>query len=84
MVKKNIVEKIENQIFEQTKDYVKSKLVRKALRIGEVSILVILGFFLISFGIAKIIGFYYPFLDFGLNFVLLGLIFLIIGFFLKI
>lgn len=86
MKKKNpsFFESIEGEVVREASEYVKGKVKSKLLRIGEVSILVILAFILISFGIANIIAFTFPLLSNGYSFVLLGFLFLLISFSLKI
>lgn len=85
MVKKekSAFEKVEAQVVSAAGSYIKEKVTRKLLKLGEFSILVFLAFIMISFGIAIIMGNYFPQLNNGLNFILLGMIYLIIGFLIR-
>jgi len=86
MKKKNpsFFESIEGEVVREAGEYVKDKVKTKLLRIGEISILAILAFILISFGIATILENTFPILSGGFSFILLGVIFLLISFSLKI
>lgn len=81
--KNSFFQAVEGEIVNAAEDYVKSKVKNKLMRIGEFSILVFLALIMISIGIAYLVGHYVPVLNNGLNFVLLGMIFLIIGFFVR-
>ncbi len=82
--KKGVFEVIEAQVMREAGNFVKDKVKKKVLRIGEISILIILGFILISFGIANLLASFYPMLAQGYNYLLLGIIFLIISFVLRV
>jgi uncharacterized membrane protein YkvI len=82
--KKGVFETIEAQVVKEAGNFVRDKVKQKVLRIGEISILIILGFILISFGIANILASFYPILGAGYNYLLLGIVFLIISFILKV
>lgn len=77
--KSKIINLIERQLINTTKDYVNAKIKKKILKVGEVSVLIILGFILISFGMSYLIGYYFPIIGNGLNFILFGIILLIMG-----
>ena len=82
--KKSVFEKFEAEVVRDAGNYVKEQVRRKVVKIGELSILVILGFFLVSFGVASLLGQYYPILGNGFNFLIIGFLFLVISFFMKI
>ena len=73
-------EKVEGEVLREAGNYFKDKVKRKILKIGEISILVLLAMFLISFGLAHLIGYYIHFLGNGLSYIVLGLVFLLIGY----
>ncbi|MCA9459772.1 MAG: hypothetical protein KC550_04460 [Nanoarchaeota archaeon] len=80
MVKKSsFFEKVEAEVISEAGNYVKEKAKKKLIHIGEFSILVILGIFLITFGLGKVIETHVPYLDGGYAYLILGLLFLIIG-----
>lgn len=82
--KKGVFETLEAQVVEEAGNFVRDKVKTKALRIGEISLLIILGFILISFGLANLLGNYYPVLNNGFNYLLIGIVFLIVSFSLKV
>ncbi len=77
--KKSFFEKVEAQVIGKTEDYIKEKVQKKLYRIGEFSILIVLGFFLISFGIAQLIAYFFPILSNGWSFLIIGVILLLIA-----
>jgi hypothetical protein len=77
--KKSFFEKVEAEVVSAGKAYVGEKIKRNLIKFGEVSVLVVLAMFLITFGIGDLIGFYFPILANGLNYVILGFIFLFVG-----
>jgi hypothetical protein len=77
--KKSFFEKVEAEVVSAGKSYVEQKVKKNLIKFGEISILVILAMFLITFGIGNLIGFYFPVLANGLNYVILGVIFLLVG-----
>ncbi len=81
--KSSVFGDIEAEVVGAAGSYFKEKVQRKLLKIGEFSVLMFLAFLLISFGIANLIGSYYPAFDNGLNFVFLGMIYLIAGFLIR-
>lgn len=82
--KKSIFETLEAEVVKEAGAYVKDKVQKKILRISEISMLIVLGFFLISFGLATFIATQFPSLPEGISFILLGLGFLVISYVLKI
>jgi len=82
--KKGFFQKIEDGVVNAAEDYVKEKVQKKIYRIGEFSILVVLGFFLIAFGISLLISYYFPVLKNGFSFVIMGLFLLLIAYFMKV
>lgn len=82
--KKGFFEKVEAQVIGKAEDYVKEKVQKKLYRVGEFSVLVVLGFFLVSFGIANIVAFYFPVLSNGWSFIIFGFILLLVAYFMRI
>lgn len=82
--KSGVFERLEAEIVKDAGKYVEEKVKRKVLRISEISVLILLGFFLISFGLATILGSYFEVLSNGFSFVVLGVTFLVISFFIKV
>lgn len=82
--KKGIFETIEAEVVKEAGEFVKEKIKKKILRISEISILIILAFFLISFGLAEFIAYQYPIIPQGISFIGLGIVFLAISYTLKI
>lgn len=82
--KKGFFEKVEAQVVGAAEDYVKEKVQKRLYRVGEFSILVVLGFFLVSLGIANLIAFYFPVLGNGLSYVIFGIILLLIAYFMRV
>lgn len=80
---KSFFEKVEGEILQGAQNYVREKVTKKIIKIGEFSVMIFMAFILISFGVAYLIGHYFPMLDNGFNFILLGVIFLIVGFIIK-
>jgi len=78
-MKKTFFEKVEAQVVEAGSDYLNRKIKKKLFRLGEVSMFIFLSFVLISIGLAFLIGKYFPLVDSGLNFIILGIIFLLVG-----
>jgi len=83
-MKKSLFEKVEAEVIDAGKEYVETKIKRKAIRIGEISVLVILAFILISIGLSQLIANTYPTLTGGYSYILLGFIYLLVGFLLNI
>ncbi len=81
--KTSFFESVEAEIVNQAKTMVKDKIKSKAIQFGEISALVILAGFLIAFGIANLIGTYFPQTAGGFNYLILGGLFLIIGYLMK-
>lgn len=77
--KKGFIDKVEAEVVSAVKSYAGDKVKKKLIKIGEVSALVVLAMFLVSFGLAELLGTYFSVLSNGLNFVILGTVFLIVG-----
>lgn len=84
MKKETLLEKVEGEVIDETKSYVDRKIKRKAIRLGEISVLIVLSFIMLSIGISMILAKIYPVLDNGYSYILLGLTYLLIGYFLKL
>ncbi len=81
--KKSFFERVEAEIVSGAENYVKEKVKKKLFKLGEVSLFIFLSFVLISFGLAFLIGKYFPTLNGGFNFLVLGVIFLLVGYLLN-
>lgn len=81
--KSSFFEKLEAEVVKEAGDYVKQKVKKKAIRIGEVSLSFLFAFVLIIIGLAQMLASFVPFLENGLNYLLLGVLFLLIGMMLK-
>lgn len=77
--KRGIFERVEAEVVDAAKAYAGEKIKKNLIKFGEISALVVLAMFLISFGIADLLGFYFPELANGLNYVILGVLFLLVG-----
>lgn len=84
MVKKNLFESVEAEIVDGAKNYVENKIKKKAIRFGEISILIVLSFILISVGLAQVLANMYPILLGGYSYILLGIFYLLVSYILKI
>lgn len=76
-------ETLEAEVVNEAKDYVKKKVTNKLIKIGEVSVLVFMGFVMISFGLGMLLGHYVEILSNGLSYIVLGVLFLIITIFFR-
>lgn len=76
-------ESVEAEILREAGEHIKEKIKKKAIRIGEMSLAFLFAFVLIIIGVAQFLGTLVPYLDNGLNYLLLGVLFLIIGLILK-
>lgn len=77
--KSDFFERVTGEIVNEAGSYVKNK----AIKWGEFSILVMLSLIMISIGVAMLIGYYFPQINNGLNFVLLGMTFLVLSIFVR-
>jgi hypothetical protein len=86
--KESLFEKVEAEVLEgaksYAKSYVKEKVTSKLVRVGEISVSFLLGFILLIIGIVQIVGHYFPVLDNGFNYLIFGVLFLLIGMMLKV
>ena len=77
--KKGFTEALEAEVLHETGEYVKDKFRKKAIRIGEMSAAFILGMFLIAIGVALFLESVFPELEGGISFIILGVIFILVG-----
>jgi hypothetical protein len=77
-------ESIETEILRDAGHFVRDTVKRKVLHIGEISVLILLGFILISFGLANLLAKYFDALAGGYNFILLGVLFLIVSYLIRV
>jgi hypothetical protein len=80
----SIFKKIEKKFIVTGKEYVQNEIKKKIFRIGEISILLIIGILLIAFGIADYIEYKFPIVQNGIGTILFGLILLLIGYMITI
>jgi len=78
---KSILNKLEKEVFDQTKDYLNEKVKKKAIKAAELSVLVLLGLILLSIGISELVAFYVPPLRNGYSFIFFGLLLLLTALF---
>lgn len=77
--KKSFMDTVEAEVVDAAKNYVGEKIKKKVIKIGEFSILAFLAMMLISFGLAQLIGAYFPMLSNGLNYIILGVVYFLVG-----
>lgn len=77
--KHSFFETVEGEVVKEAGHYFRDRVKAKVLKWTEFSVLALLALIMISFGIANLIGSYVPELSNGLNFVLLGMVFLIMS-----
>lgn len=82
--KKSAFERLEGEIITETENYVKGRFKRNMLKLGEVSLAFLAGFLLITVGMVELIAVYFPILEGGFNYLLMGILFLLVGILLKI
>lgn len=83
---KSFFEKIEGEIVSEAEDYINyktEKVKNRLIKISEISLLIFIGFFLISFGLAAVLATYVPVLSGGFSYLVLGVVFIVISFLLK-
>ncbi|MCA9487088.1 hypothetical protein H6501_06130 [Candidatus Woesearchaeota archaeon] len=80
---KKIFERFEAELVHQAKGYVRDRVTKKLIQIGEVSLAFFMAFLLLVLGLAQILGTYVSFLSGGWNYLLLGACFLLVGLVLK-
>lgn len=82
--KKSFFQSVEAEVINSARDFVKEKVEKKLYRIGEFSILIVLGFFLVSFGIAQLVAYLFPVLANGWSFIIFGSLLLVIAMLMRI
>ena len=75
-----MAEQLEAEVVEGVEEFVKGTIKRKVIRIGEISVLIFMGFVMIAFGLGHLLAFYVPALSNGFSFLVLGVLFLLISF----
>lgn len=81
---KGVFEKLEAEVISETEDFIKGKFKKNMLKLGEVSIAFLTGFLLVIIGLVELLAVYYPNLAGGFNYLLIGVLFLIVGLLLKV
>lgn len=83
MKKKSFFETVETEVLHEAQDYVRDKIAKRALKIGEMSSAFLLGFILLIIGVAEFLESAFPILDGGFNYLLLGVLFILVGMLLR-
>jgi uncharacterized membrane protein HdeD (DUF308 family) len=83
MKKKTLFDRVEEKGVEMARDYVKEKVTKKIIRIGEMSIAFLLAAIFLTIGIVELTAHFLPFLQGGWNYLIFGIFFLIIALILK-
>jgi len=78
-----VFEAVEGEIAETAKGYFQTKFKDKLIKYGEISILALLGFLMISIGIAEVIATYIHQLSGGFSYLVLGILLLLAALLLK-
>ncbi len=79
MKKKSFFETVETEVLHEAQDYVRDKVAKRALKIGEMSAAFLLGFILLIVGVAEFLEFVFPILEGGFNYLILGVLFILVG-----
>ncbi len=81
--KKGLFGLFEEEICDMAGEYVKEKVTKKVVRFTEMSLAFVLAVVFISIAIVELTATFFPILDGGWNYLIYGMIFLIIGLILK-
>lgn len=81
--KKTLFDKIEEKGFEMAGDYIKEKVTKKIVRIGEMSVAFLLAAIFLAIGIVELTAHFLPVLQGGWNYLIFGVVFLLIALILK-
>ena len=81
--KKSFFEGVRDELLENAQDYMETKVKRKLIRVGEMSFAFLFAGVLLVIGIAELLASFVPYFDTGLNYLVLGILFLFIGLLLK-
>ena len=81
--KRSFFEKFEAEAYNMAGEYIKDKVKNKVIRVSEMSIAFLLSAIFLSIAIVELTAKFFPVLDGGWNYLIYGMIFLIIGLFLK-
>ena len=81
--KKSFIETIEGEAIHEAEDYFKNKIRKRAIKISEMSASFLLGFILLIIGVAEFMSAQFPILEGGFNYLILGIIFILIGLILR-
>lgn len=82
--KKGVFERLEAEVISETENYVKNKVKKNVIKFGEISVAFLVGFLLIVIGVVELIGVYFPSLSGGFNYLIIGVLFLIVAILLKV
>jgi hypothetical protein len=81
--KKTLFDRLEEKGFGMAEDYVKEKVTKKIIRIGEMSVSFLLAAIFLAIGIVELSAHFLPILQGGWNYLVFGLVFLLIALILK-
>lgn len=81
--KESPFERVEAEVLHGAQQYLKDSVWKRVVKYGEFSILAFLGFILISIGLAELLAYAFPILEGGFGYVILGLIYFLIGWLIK-
>ncbi|MFW5704678.1 MAG: hypothetical protein ACOCXG_02440 [Nanoarchaeota archaeon] len=75
--KKSFFESLQGEVVKEAGDYVKNRIKKKAIRIGEISLFATTAFILMVLGVTNLLGYFFPLLSPGYNYLLMAVVFLI-------
>lgn len=79
----SIIDMGKKKINDVVEDYIRTNITQKLMRVGEMSLALILGSILVLVGLGQFIASQIAFLENGLNYIVLGVILLIVAYFLS-
>ena len=81
--KESPFERVEAEVMQGAQDYLKGSVWKRIKKYGEFSLLAFIGFILISMGLAEVLATFFPTLQGGFSYLVLGVLYLVIGFLIK-
>ena len=79
----SIIDMGKKKVNSVVEDYIRTNITQKLMRVGEMSLALILGSILVLVGLGQFIASQIAFLENGLNYIVLGVVLLIIAYFLS-
>jgi hypothetical protein len=74
---KSFFKKIEDEIVDEAEEFIKEKVEKKAIRIGELSVFAVTAYAMFVLGITHLLERFFPVLQGGYSYILMGGVFLI-------